>query len=65
MTSVKGKSSDEVFKLTQEVKEYIKSVSSFEDAGSDLVGIIPAERLDEIPSYRQDWMDTSTMKATE
>ena len=65
MTSEKGKASDEVFKLTQEVKEYVKSASSWEDAGADLVGIIPAERLDEIPSYRQDWMDTSTMKANE
>jgi epoxyqueuosine reductase QueG len=65
VTSEKGKASDEVFKLTQEVKEYVKSASSWEDAGADLVGIIPVERLDEIPSYRQDWMDTSTMKATE
>ena len=65
MTSEKGKSLDEVFKLTQEVKEYAKSYSSWDDAGADLVGIIPAERVDEIPSYRQDWMKTSTMKATD
>ncbi|MCX6654341.1 MAG: hypothetical protein NTY03_04370 [Candidatus Bathyarchaeota archaeon] len=34
-------------------------------ACADLVGIIPAESLDKIPSYRQEWMDTSTMKTTE
>ena len=65
MTSEKGKASDEVIKLTQEVKEYaIKSHSGLV-VGADLFGIIPTERLDEIPSYRQDWMDTSTMKTTE
>ena len=65
MTSEKAKASDEVLKLTQEVKEYARSYSPWADAGADLVGIIPAGRLDEIPSYRQDWMDTSTMKSTE
>ncbi len=47
------------------MKEYAKSYSPWDDVGADLVGIIPAERVDEIPSYRQDWMKTSTMKATE
>ena len=64
MTSEKGKTADEVIKLTQELKEYAKSYSSWQTS-ADLVGIIPAERLDEIPSYRQDWMNTSTMKTTE
>lgn len=56
---------DEVIKLTREVKEYATKNISWCVAGADLVGIIPAERLDQIPSYRQDWMDTSTMKTTE
>ena len=65
MTSEKGKASDEVFKLTQEMKEFaLKSRSGIVE-GADLVGFIPVERLDEIPSYRQDWMDTSTMKTTD
>ena len=57
--------SDEAIKLTQEMKEYAKSYSPWEDVGADLVGIIPVERLDEIPSYRIDRMNTSTMKTTE
>jgi epoxyqueuosine reductase QueG len=65
MTSKKGQISDEVLKLTHEVKEYAKSYSPWDDVGADLVGIIPAKRVDEIPSYRQDWMDTSTMKTKE
>ncbi len=55
---------DEVLKLTQEVKEHAMSYSAWR-ACADLVGIIPAESLDKIPSYRQDWRDTSTMKTTE
>lgn len=65
MTSEKGKASDTVFKLTQEVKEFATKYNPWEVAGADLVGIIPAERLDEIPSYRIDWIDESTMKTTE
>jgi len=65
MTSEKGKASDEVFKLTQEVKENATKYNPWEVTGADLVGIIPAERFDEIPIYRQDWMNTSTMKTME
>ena len=65
MTSEKEKTLDEVIKLTHEVKEYAIKSHSAAVEGADLVGIIPATRLDEIPSYRQDWMNTSTMKTTE
>ena len=65
MTSEKEKTSDEVFKLTQEVKDYAKSYVPWHDVGADLVGIIPAERLDEIPSYRIDASNTSTIKTKE
>jgi epoxyqueuosine reductase QueG len=65
MTFEKGKASDEVLKLTQEVKEYATKNNLGRITYADLVGIIPAQRLDEIPSYRQDWLNRSTMKTTE
>ncbi|MBS7619384.1 epoxyqueuosine reductase [Candidatus Bathyarchaeota archaeon] len=64
MASGKGKASEEKVKLTRELKEYVKSYTPWQTS-ADLVGIIPVERLDEIPSIRQDWMNTSTIKTTE
>jgi ferredoxin len=64
MISEKVKNPDDVIKFTQEVKEYAKSFSSWQ-ISADLVGMISAEKLDEIPSYRQEMMKTSTIKTTE
>jgi hypothetical protein len=57
--------SEEVINLTKRVKEYAQSYTPWEDAGADLVGIIPAERLDTIPKYSIEWMNEYTIKTTD
>ncbi len=57
--------SEEIVNLTKRVKEHAQSYSPWEDAGADLVGIIPAERLDSIPKYWVEWTNAHTRKTTD
>jgi epoxyqueuosine reductase QueG len=57
--------SEETKNFTKLVKEQAKSYSPWEDAGADLVGILPVERLDSIQKYRIDWMGEHTTRPRE
>jgi epoxyqueuosine reductase len=50
--------------LTGKIKAYARSYSPWEDIGADLVGVIAAENLDAIPSYRVGWEINDHTKRT-
>jgi epoxyqueuosine reductase QueG len=57
--------SEELVSITNRVKEVARLYVPWEDAGADLVGIIPAESLDSIPEYWVEWTGAYTKKTTD
>ena len=50
--------------FTEEVKAYARSFSPWEDIGADLVGVIAAESLDAVPSFRVGWQINDQTRRT-
>jgi epoxyqueuosine reductase QueG len=52
----------ESYELTQRIITYAKTVDEWENAGADIIKIIPTERYDSTPSYEVPYMDGMTKK---